>query len=198
MRLPLDIKFKGNRNYIHSTDIFHAIEIATKAHFGAKAWVCLLGIRNLIYNNCFLILPEKSEELRIPHVAFVTVKTGENKRNGFIITSDEPVLKRYQFDEKIIYHSTTIVEQSALQQYKTSFSPIEEAVSLTKLLHNTLYPQQTGRWIFSELQLNSPFSDRDLFTITILQNLAGRMTTSTIIQNNKRIGRISFVLLKND
>jgi hypothetical protein len=73
---------------------------------------------------------------------------------------------------------------------------VEEVVCLTKLLHNTLLPLEEGKWMFSGIDLNRPFSDNPEtpFEVTLVQNLAGRLTVSEIRQAGQLTGKIKFIV----
>jgi hypothetical protein len=145
-----------------------------------------------------LLLAESAEHPGGEKVAACTVQTGEKLLQGTIIATGEPVTERIDFDEERIEVTADVTDKTICQQQRAGFTPVEEVVCLTKLLHNTLLPLEEGKWMFSGIDLNRPFSDNPEtpFEVTLVQNLAGRLTVSEIRQAGQLTGKIKFIVFK--
>jgi hypothetical protein len=90
-----------------------------------------------------------------------------------------------------------VEDQRARISAPSGFSPIEELVSMTKLLHNRLLPSPGKRWIFSRIDLRRLLERTDAGNMQVIlqQNLNNRVTKSRIVSGGNAIGDIFFSLV---
>ena len=196
---PIDLKvsLKGQRNYIQSSDLYLALDSVARERFGPSAWLSSLAFRELIESRCELILSEDGELPALHGQASCTIEVLGNTFTGDIVATGKPISHRTPFDESLIEHSSYISREKISQKHRAGFTAIEEVVGLTKYLLNTILPPKKKRWVFSRIDLKTPFSAADdvCFDVMLSQNLAGRMTISTIQQSGMDIGKIQFVVM---
>src|ERR1051326_6571394 len=89
-----DLPFRGNRNYLHSTDLFPALTEFAQKQFSPDAFIENLTIRQAVSHQIRVSLdgPEGSfGSFRVRH--------GTSQSKGWLVETDEPVLSRVPFDE---------------------------------------------------------------------------------------------------
>ncbi len=193
----LDIKLKGARSYVHSSDLYLTLDCVAKERFGPSAWLSSLSFRELIETRCQLILPEDGEVSALHGQATCTIEISGNTLAGLIVATGETITQRIPFDEALIERSADISQKKIIQRHRAGFTAIEEMVALTKYLHNIILPPEKGRWVFSgiDLKIPLPVEDDACFYVVLVQNLAGRMTISKIQQGDRDIGTIKFIVM---
>lgn len=195
-QFPLNLLFKGERDYHQGGDLYNAVQEIAENFLGKKAWVDHIIFRGFAQYTCELVLSEPNTITMESVRAKCTIRHGEKLIIGTILETKNKVMGRYPFDENLVIKEAVLEGQCISQKNRTGFSAIEEIIVLTKFLHNRLLPAQSGRWIFSQLDLTEPFSiDKACcYAIELKQNLANRMTVSDIKQHDKIIGKIRFTV----
>jgi hypothetical protein len=120
------------------------------------------------------------------------------KASGWLIETDREVDCRIPFDEERIARHCNFAGESVSILADSGYLPIEVAVSMTKQLHNRLLPAPSGRWIFTKLDLSRYLgaADAPALTVTLKQNLHGRLTKSEVSVHGRSLGFIYFSLVR--
>ncbi len=194
-KLPL--RFKGKREYLQGGDIYDGVISSTKELFGEKAWVDFMVFRSFARKSCEVIFA-RDQKINVDNAfARFTAKIGEDNLNGVVIETESAVEGRYEYDEDKIIQTASINKQCITQVERAGFTAIEEVIALTKNLHYDQIPIEQGQWVFTQLDLTSPFATESLpFSVEIKQNLADKMTISEIRENDVPIGKIRFTVAK--
>lgn len=193
----LPLRFKGKRQYLQGGDIYDAVMSITKDLFGEKAWVDFIVFRSFARKSCEVIFA-KDEKMAVDNaIARFTAKIEEHNLNGVVVETERAVEGRYEYDEDKIIQTASINKQCITQVERAGFTAIEEVIALTKSLHYDQIPIEQGQWVFTQLDLTSPFAAESLpFSIELKQNLAGKMTISEVKEDGVMIGKIRFTVAK--
>jgi hypothetical protein len=194
--IPLNLQFKGQRNYIQGGDVYTAVHsLAPRLTEANDVFVSNLAFRRFAKNDCDLSLdqPEDGQE----YIAKGKISDGQGKdlRHFWVLESERPAAGRYAFDEQAIVTPAAIKDQEIILQGQTGYAPIEETIALTKALHYQLMPDINGRWVFGQLDLDRPFSaTRKTLRIELISAKARRFSMSKIFEDDELTGNIRFIV----
>jgi len=193
-KFDLTFCFKGNRNYVHGTDIFIKIlEHFTNAHDIDIAFHDI-AIKNMDFST------EKPKNKKI-QVTFKCLKS-EEKIKIFATENNTNILCRYKYyEDKIINNSTINLEkENIILNKQTKYSFIEHIVAMNKTLHETLYSNVNGKWYFTRLRLEKDINMSDILSLELVlkSNFQFKLTKSAIIVNKVTVGFIYFSLIPKE
>ncbi|EAI3821531.1 hypothetical protein YN80_02015 [Campylobacter coli] len=192
--MNLNFQFKGNRNYVHGTDICNQIFSLYEEDFYKDFEI---SFHSLAYNNIILSQKQLKQQDQLKFVCKFkqlddTIKTYYGYKN--ILSKPNT---SYVYNEKEIteYAIINFQEKSIVLKKCSVFTPLEEIVALNKHLVSNLFKEKTGKWYFTKLQLKKPFS-KDIKNIKILlkNNFNFLMVKSEIYIKNEFYGNIYFSL----
>jgi len=190
----LEFCFKGNRNYIHGTDIF--TKLAEKYDNVIKIDIAFHGIS--VDNMSFFSTKPNGKELK---VTFKCQHDSETIKL-FGIENGSMVNCRYEYlEEKIVENSTVdISQESIILNIPAEYSFIEHIVAMNKALVEKIYSEVNGKWYFTRLQLseNIRMSDISSLKLTLQSNFQFKLTKSVIVANGKELGFIYFSLIPKE
>ena len=191
---PLKLRFKGDRRYVHGSDVFSSVDRVVREH-DSDAFVAQLAFRRVGRHDCELrwSKPSPTDSL----VAQGRVKTGGRMRPFWVVETAAAVGDRYEFEEDRLTSTAIIDGESIELPERTSYSTIEEVIALTKRLNYTLSPDVDGKWVFGELKLTSSFPDDYLvIRISRTKEVGGRFSVNRINIDGNPIGDIRFIVGK--
>jgi hypothetical protein len=148
------MRFKGDRDYLHGTDI---LPIALHALSGGQR---LDAIRDT--DIVFHALARTGLTLCVGAPAGCEPKARlgcsiEGRRHKFLLVEDgRPITERHPYPEDQIIAATTIdtASATATSSAHLSFANIERWIAMIKALHHAVYPDTRGKWLFA--RANSP------------------------------------------
>lgn len=190
-------QFKGQREYVHGTDLYTQLLEVAQQKFGPHTWLSKLVIRKVFQNNCLIYFNTYPTD-KSPCAHFETINQ-DGPISGFVIDSLKKVSERdIHFSLANLIQDAVYTDRSIILLKTKESKIIDIIVGSTKYLHLHLFKPETGQWMFTSLNLAEPLKENSKkITITITQNLAGKMTTSNILLNDKFVGKITFTLVKN-
>lgn len=194
---PLDLPFRGERAYLHGTDLYQAIVTALGSDLP-------VGPISITFHSLLKQLPDlvcSSESLR--HLredpAFrgeLRFGQGDSVLHAALMESERPATSRKTCNENDVAACSVVdVEAKSAKLEKPQIgSPIEQVVFLNKHLHLKLLPHLSPKWLFARLELNAPLPSEAPQTLEIVlkQVLGNRFTRSEILVEGERFGFISF------
>lgn len=190
--METDLKFKGSRNYLHSTDFYtwFAGSICSDQQIVSK-----LVFKKLISNQCKVFWKPTIGDV----VGFVElVNKSDNKCfKGTIVEIDKPVTEAYTFDEERIVDMASIdaASNTATVNFLCGTSTIEVVVALTKKLHHVLFCLKKGRWLVGQLNFSErlpiTYKRLSIKTTRIMQN---KFSVNDVVIDGKHIGTIQFIV----
>ncbi len=199
-RVALSFLFKGNRNYIHGTDIYNEITNAICSRRSVRDInVLRMKMRKLVRKQCHLLLGHSGEKLKVPDdsPADILISTAGGDIHGYLLETGRDINSRYAFDEEAIRSRCSLNHDSVSVSGLSTYTAIEVGVVMTKLLHRKLFPDVQGKWLFTQLEMNRLFSPEDSSRLVIkfTHNFNYALTKSSIHSGTSELGRIYFSLV---
>ena len=195
-RIELNLKYKGQRNYIQGGDVYNAVESLAETITGLEnSFVSNLAFRKFARKDCDLCIEQPTE--LAPYIAKGKIADagGREVQIFWILESDRLVSKRYEFNEDEIVGSTVIKDKQICLYDKSVYTPIEEVIALTKALNYKLHPDITGKWVFGQLDLISPLTYvRNQLHIEFKTVRVNRFSVNEIYEDDNFIGDIRFIV----
>lgn len=195
MSRPLEIAFKGDRNYLHGTDLLAASEALLRQHAG-EGFISHFVARSFATRTPYLEVGQTQDE----RSSFASGKFRVECRDEIAFTlheGTEPVTGRYPFDEAGLLSDACIdVERgTGTMAARTGFSPIEQVIALNKKLQYAVAPDVKGKWVFVRLDLKQPLSpDASEYSMRLKRIISGRFSTSLIQLDGTDVGSIQFMV----
>jgi len=196
----IDFKFKGNRSYVHGTDIYDSMLLTAREYFGEYPTQMICSFHSLLRNQGICRIYEGKMPLGDDQVyAFSNIFIKTQPFQESIIDSDRPILSSYEYDEEEVTESIEVVKETARMLVKSTYTYIEQIVALTKKLHITLYPDAPGKWLLSKIKIEKMIDPAIYPGHTIIidaeKKFHYRLTQCAISLDDKPIGNIWFSLL---
>lgn len=202
--IPLEMCFKGSRDYLHGTDMFIAVTKTLADLFPAqcaKGSGFFLNIHAIARSQCDMHLAENEGDLESKPsgtiVAQFGIQTPEAGIQGWLAETKRPVECRAPYQEETIEAASLLTGRSIAYAGESRYAPVEVLVAITKVLHSTLYPSSDKRWMFTKLELDVlplPTTD-DGLRVELLHNFNNRITKSAISKDSDLLGHIYFSLV---
>lgn len=192
--LKLEMKYKGNRNYLHGTDFFNDITDNLFARFSIGA-IKKLSFKSFARNQCDLVLNERPGQDKHVVGNGIWRKSEGDEIKFWIVETDLPVLSRYPFDEDGLVAPSCIEGNTISLVAGNDYSAIENIVALTKKLNYALTPDVKGKWVFGQIDMVKPMPEVvDKFQITRTSERKGMFSCNQILINNEHVGEIRFIV----
>ena len=192
-QLNLNFCFKGDRKYVHGTDIFSKLTEQYSNDI-KKIDISFHGIT--VNNMSFFTEKPENEEIK---VTFRCLEN-DNKVRYFGIENNTHIKCRYEYiEEKIISNSTVSTSDKIITlNSATEYLFIEHIVAMNKALLEELYPEVKGKWYFTRLQLKNAINMSDITSLKLelKSNFQFKLTKSTIMVNETEVGFIYFSLIR--
>jgi hypothetical protein len=197
MQTPLQIAFKGDRNYLHGTDFFKALDDVAKDFTSGRAcFIHQLKLRRLVNKACNVAsLPPEDRSLLVGEATLQL--EGGGLQNLWLIETGNPITERRPYDEETAFADVLIdiPNRVALLEKGTGFTPIEEIIALTKKLSYALKPDIDGKWLFGQLSIQERLkTGYKVLKIQTTQIVGGRFSINDISIDNRKVGVIHFIV----
>ncbi len=192
----LDLCLKGDRDYLSGADLYAALVARLDDYLAglriSHFRLAFHGFARKQVEMCFAKGRLQSEPQNLVGKFALTSEADEFQ--GWLTETDVPIGCRYPYLEENIHGLCVINGRSVRIESRSGFSSIEEVVSMTKLLHNRLFPSSDKRWVFSRIDLNRLLRPADAgnLEVKLEQALATRITRSRILSGGSVIGSMFF------
>lgn len=193
--INLDFEFKGERNYVHGSDIFNALLKIARQEFN-DGFVSLIAFRNIARHQCVLAFENLAS---ISAVATGNICAGDGQLHPFwLFEREDEIVGRYPFDEEAIVGPADVqIESKSISlQPDGSFTHIEYVIALTKRLNYLIAPDIDGKWLFGQLNLVAPLVSEGAVSVVQKSMLHGRMSINEIWLGDAMVGSIRFIVGK--
>lgn len=190
----LKLRFKGERSYIHGSDVYNAVSLVASERF-VQGYVSNIAFKRFARAQCFLSFSQDSTRGGLVASGSILAH-GDIQHEFWVYETEELVTDRYPFDEEAIVRGATYDESTKriCRAEGSGYSPIEDVIALTKRLNYLVYPEINGKWVFGQLNLTAPLKDCGSLAITMRSALRGRFSVNDIVQAGVPIGTIRFVV----
>ena len=117
--MKTQLKFKGSRNYLHSTDFYTWFSTAVCEE---NQIVTKLVFKQLIHRQCEVLFGQLEDVVEKNIVGTVELldKNTQERTRGVIVETEGQVQESYPFDEDILVQRADVMSD---EQQATSFSP---------------------------------------------------------------------------
>jgi hypothetical protein len=184
--VALDVPFRGNRDYVHSTDLFEALENHSRA-LSPGSYLKNLILRHPARRQVRAqFTPQRDAfgtfELALPHRVLP----------GWLMEDRSPIMRRVAFDEAAIAREAIVEPGRAfLSAPVNGYSGFEQMIVLLKMLCAQIHP---GPWLFASVALDRSLTGQTSIEVRRSQTVLGRMIDARLHQGGRETGRAQMVL----
>jgi len=187
----LNLRYKGNRNYLQGADIYQVVNQYFKTKGG---YVRSITFREFARKQLEIKLERpNSARHSIAAEGSVSYQTGECR--FWLVVTDENVNGRYPFAEDVITSAATLTEDAVYVENCLDYSLIDIIVVLCKYYCNAHDKPLLGKWIFCKLMLSKELPDYwtylQIFRVSCLQ---GRFIRFSLSIDAIYFGEIHFIV----
>jgi hypothetical protein len=199
LSVPLaGLKFKGNRNYLHGTDILEAglRVIATRYNTDAIADIDISFHKRAETGLTLYSVPPLNKEPTIQ----LSCKIAGAREKFFLVEDSQEISERYDYAEEAIVAATQIRLDCAfaLSNVALPFTDIERWVAMVKALHHGLYPEASGKWLFVRgkfVRYHGTYGHTAIeHRVRVEANFNNKFTRSALLVGGEKLGDIFFSL----
>lgn len=199
-KIALNFRYKGDRQYIHGTDMFNQCFKVLKEQTQGEIGNLEFAIHKMTDSNLSLILYQKQQAPEVDYrdIAILKFSSCGLLWQANLINADTKPTDRYSYDEASIIELCEIDETARyifLNGGETPYSEIETLVSMTKALHLKLFPQLQGSWVFCRWESPRwPLGSGSMRSVSIrlMQAVGTRLTKSEVSLEGEVLGHIYF------
>jgi hypothetical protein len=186
-RIALDIPLRGARDYIHSTDLFAALNTLAGSFLGEGAYLKSLTLRRQAHRQVAAWF--RPDANAFGHFVFAAP---DQTVEGWLMEESAPVTRRIAFDE------AAIARQAVCEPGRVSLpgpvagsAAFEQLIVLFKLLCAQSHP---GKWLFTSIALDRPLCEQAAPAVSRTQLVLNRMVEALLYQDGLPAGRMQMVL----
>src|SRR6185295_7479549 len=165
--LPLQVCFKGNRDYLQGGDLCNALMDQARQIYAGDISAFTVAFHRFVNRQPEAYWADEASIKPPDAVGEFSVAGTNGRLIGWLVESDRQVDCRVPFDEDKIARFCTSVDDAVTFHGDCGYLPIEVAVSITKQLHNRVLHDPGGRWIFTKLNLRRLFEPADANSLTV-------------------------------
>ncbi len=189
----LNLQLKGDRNYVHGTDIFNQALAWLKLHRGNVQSIDFSFHRVTSRQLCVAIgIPPKG----IHPVAICFFLANGVREQLYVFETESEVIERYEYPEEAIARQLQIdsLARRCVLRGGLAFSDIELWVAMAKALHHKVFPLASKKWWFVRCRYPKYESYAQSLerTLCIVSNFGDKLTRSEIFLSNQMAGEIYF------
>jgi hypothetical protein len=191
----LEFCFKGNRTYIHGTDVYNKMLDFLKDK-ELQITNFDLSFHGIAKSN-IEISDNKPTDETLLKFAFKYLDRDNTKKVFYGIENNIPVDCRYEYPEENICNLSelNLVNKEVVLNTNSSFTFIENVVALNKYLLENLFPDVNGKWYFTRLQMKELTNSSYPLKLVLKANFNFKLTKTEILIADKSIGFIYFSLI---
>jgi hypothetical protein len=191
MTITFHFRFKGQRNYVHGSDIFNALEVEFRPD---GKHVSVLSFRHFAQNQLQAHFEKPGDSEGV--VVEGQLRESAGREIPFWLTqTGEAVKDRYPFDEDAITGPAMIDGDTITAPGLAEFSVIEQVIALTKALNYAKSPDVSGKWVFGQLKLQQALPEAaSRYLIRQKSLLANRFSVQTVVLDDIPVGEIRFIV----
>lgn len=196
--VALDFDYKGDRNYIQGGSAYERVtgylSESLPERMGGSFKMVMHGFAR---HRCDFVYALDSGAVSRPAGGRVELITSTGI-HGWLVETDDEITERTPFPEsQITKHCRLAGARLAEMVSGTPFQPIEILVAITKHLHQHEFPDASGKWVFTRLDLDRLLSHDDCgqMGVQIQKSIGTRLTQSAVLSGGRVIGKIYFSMV---
>ena len=194
---PVQFRFKGTRDYVQGPDLFNALVAIHRPEALRNIRFTVHGfVRNA---HCEMFHARSREALA--DLADVKARASFD-RDGvpqWVVLKESSTpgpVQRTDYDEARVVDRCEIRERSAVLMGASPYTFIETIVSMNKHLHQSVFPDAVGKWIFTGIDLGRGCAAREDLALRLGSDPNVRLTRAQIVHQGQPIGSLFFSLTK--
>lgn len=189
----MEFKLKGERNYIHGTDIYNQTITKLMTTEGEIEDIDFSFHR--IATHQLKVLLNTPQEGMEP-VAVLTFTSHGSRNKAYLIETENKVEERYPYpeDEIVAQISFDTTRRQCTLSGESTYSDIEVWVAMIKALHSRVFPELKGKWLFVRARF-AEFNQRSSATkrsVVIAASFNDKLTRNETYLNGVKVGEIFF------
>ena len=196
----IDVPFKGQRDYIHSADVYHAVLSHLAAEVGLENCDDVRLIFRSFARTSIRVGSESPSEATEPNATFTCLIKGEKLRLSLMETGDEVVLRVAYPEHEIVNRCSIDTDAREVSlNYDAglaNFDLMEIIVAMNKAMHLSSFKEHPGKWLFTETRNLKPLFNQpwQRLQIRLKNELGVKLTRSTIEIDGENVGYLCFSL----
>ena len=193
-----ELAFKGKRDYLHGTDVFN------QTLFWLQDALPHAPIEDIDFSFHHLAHHQVGVRIGTPPTGqsaySVCAFTQAGRREkAYLVETDRPVTGRYPYaeDEIVAPMQIDLATRRGVLLGSVAYTDIEVWVAMTKALHQAVFPQAPGKWLFvrGRFPTYTRRSGARQRTLAIAANLRDRLTRSEAFLDGRKVGEIFFSMV---
>lgn len=195
---PVEFQFKGTRNFIHATDMFNAM---LPIHSSPALSNIRFSVHEIVHTPmCRLYRAHSKEELNdVPDIRARCQFDAGGITHWLALTQgggDAASGRRYEYDEERLISLCGMEADGIILRRPSPYTFIESIVAMNKHMHQQLFRDAIGRWMFARIDLEKGVDEREKLALRLRHNLNYRLTRSDILVDGKKAGDLFFSLMR--
>ncbi len=194
--IPVTFKFKGDRDYIHGSDLFNYFEQQVKPSYEY--------ITNIDFSMHEIIHQSQGEFVLISNKAMLSELTNIKVKGSFILKEEKFWFaylfnnnqkisnERYDYNENLIIERCHIHDSAIIINGIENYTFIENIVAMNKYLLQQLFFALDGRFVFTRITLSFLSDMSGDIMLQYHRNIKQRFFVTHIFLNGKVVGELYF------
>ena len=194
----VEFQFKGQRNYIQGPDILNAM-LAVAPNGESLKNIRFVAHSFIETPSCDLYLAEDKQEFHDLAEVSARCHFDLHQRTLWLAMKPSTIVapvRRSDFDEASLLALCQVKDDRITLERQSPFSFIETIVSMNKCLHQHMFADVAGKWIFTRLDLDEDCERWQQIEIRLRHNMHYRLTKSDICVAGRKMGDLYFSLVK--
>lgn len=197
----LNLFFRGTRDYIYGPDLFDTSMASVFEHFGVN------GVKHVSFSSHsmtrsgldFILFDNAQNENEFKFNSKLEFKLEDKSFYGYLVENGEEVETRIPYPEENIVGISKLdsEEKSITITKETNFKITDNYTALTKFMHNKLYPEINGKWIFVRVSYPEYSKEMRYDSLKVINRkmFDQKYSQNILLCNGVRIGVLNFALI---
>lgn len=196
-RLPLELTFKGERNYLQGPDILCGL-LGSLSNAGADVDGALAAtFRRKVGAQPDVVIAGDENAAGSPENSFGhwTAVSGSRKVRGWFVETKRHVEERVPYDEVSAIGQCAKSSNEVAFDGVTTLNATELAVAMVKSLHNDRFALGAdAHWVVCQFALDRPLRDeyKQGMRVVLHSTLGKRLTKSVVFSGGQMLGHLFF------
>jgi hypothetical protein len=194
---PLDVRFRGTRNYVHSTDVYPLILLHAERAQAPVAGDLRIDFTRIVNRGLEIFMFPKGAGSIDPLAAFTFSYRAEfGWVSGYLTQTEIPVSQQYDGDDESIYSRIELFQEELAVVDPTGLFETIDLIAALASKHERFEPASEGRkWLIARLELLEPLPQRGPKRVSAIldRRLGTTSIRSKLTLGGKVIGRLTMV-----
>lgn len=197
-REDLALRFKGERTYLHGTDVYDAAVHCLRARWPGIEGRCRFAFHRVATRPLTVAIVGYGSGARPPGcVAEMHVTGGGPEATAWFTERAGAVAGRYPYDEDAVVRDCALLDREIAMEVPARARPIEALVAMTKRLHYSVAKPDRGRWMFVRLDLKRLLRDDDArgMRVRLIGEPRPTLSRADVVVRGEPLGAIYFAVV---